>query len=80
MISRNTVDQPIPVSVASAQIGPCTSARVCVGKGWSHLLILVTLMLPVGCASVARQTVPKDLLVSEATVLDMPEVRAWGDG
>jgi hypothetical protein len=75
MISRNTVDQPIPLSVASAQIGPCTTARVCRGKGWSHLLILVTLLLAVGCARVSRQTVPKDL-VSEATVLDMPELRA----
>jgi hypothetical protein len=32
----------------------------------------------VGCATVSHNTVPKDL-ISEATVLDMPNLRAWGD-
>jgi uncharacterized protein YceK len=42
------------------------------------LLLLVPLMLAGGCASVTHQTVPKEL-ISEATVPDMPHVRAWGD-
>ena len=35
-------------------------------------------MLVVGCETVAHNTVPK-ALVSQATLVDMPDVRAWGD-
>jgi Patatin-like phospholipase len=45
---------------------------------WPSLLVLVPLILAVGCATVQHNTVPKEL-VSEATVVDMPDVRAWGD-
>jgi hypothetical protein len=78
MLLRGTVDHPIPVSIASAQAGPRTAARIRRRKGWPCLLTLVPLMLTVGCATVTRQTVPKKL-VSEATVLDMPDMRAWDD-
>ncbi len=40
--------------------------------------LLVALVLAAGCATVTRQTVPKEL-ISQAIVPDMPEVRAWGD-
>jgi hypothetical protein len=74
----NSVNQPPCVSITSAQtkqrIAACVSRR----ETWPSLLILVLLILAVGCASVTHQTVPKEL-VSEATVLDMPNVRAWGD-
>ncbi len=43
-----------------------------------YLLCLVPLMVVVGCATVTHNTVPK-ALVSQATLVDMPNVRAWGD-
>jgi hypothetical protein len=78
MISRSTVDHPIRVSIASAQARHRVAARLSRWEVWSSLFILVPLILAMGCATVTRQTVPKEL-ISEATVLDMPEVRAWGD-
>jgi Patatin-like phospholipase len=42
------------------------------------MIFLVPLMLAAGCATVSRDSVPKDL-ISHATVVDMPNVRAWGD-
>jgi hypothetical protein len=69
----------VRVSIASARVRPRTAARVCRRQGWLCLLILVPLILAVGCATVTRQTVPKEF-ISEATVPDMPDVQAWGDG
>jgi hypothetical protein len=78
MIFRSIVDHAVRVSITSARVRALIAARVCRRQGRPCLLILVPLMLAVGCASVTRQTVPKEL-ISEATVPDMPDVRAWGD-
>jgi len=45
---------------------------------WPCLIFLVPLVVAVGCATVSHNTVPKDL-ISQATVVDMPNIRAWGD-
>jgi hypothetical protein len=42
------------------------------------LPVLVLLTLSVGCTTISRHTVPKEL-VPQATVLDIPDVRDWGD-
>jgi Patatin-like phospholipase len=55
-----------------------TSARVHWFPVWPLILAFAPLLLGVGCATVTHNTVPKDL-VAEARVVDMPEVRAWGD-
>jgi hypothetical protein len=78
MIFRSIVDHAVRVSITSARVRARIAARVCRRQGRPCLLILVPLMLAVGCASVTRQTVPNEL-ISEATVPDMPDVRAWGD-
>jgi hypothetical protein len=74
MISRSPADHPIHVSIASAQ----AKLHMYWLPTWPYVLVLVPLMLAVGCATVAHNTVPKDL-VSQARVPDMPDVRAWGD-
>ena len=43
-----------------------------------YLLCLVPLMLVVGCATVSYNTV-RQALVLQAALVDMPNVRAWGD-
>ena len=81
MISRTTVehvDHLGCVSTGSSQTWRCTAARVYPLGLWLCLIFLVPLMLAVGCATVSHNTVPKEF-VWEATVPDMPNVRAWGD-
>jgi hypothetical protein len=81
MISRSTVehmDQLECVSAASSQTRRCSGARVYLFAPWPCLIFLVPLVVAVGCATVSHNTVPKDL-ISQATVVDMPNIRAWGD-
>jgi hypothetical protein len=81
MISRSIVqplDQLECGSTGSSQTRRCSAARVYPFARWSCLIFLVPLVLAVGCASVSHNTVPKEL-ISQATVVDMPNVRAWGD-
>jgi hypothetical protein len=78
MIARSSVDQYSGGSIASGPAGQRTISRLCRLTVWPYLCILVHLLLLVGCATVTHNTVPKEL-VAEATVLDMPNVRAWGD-
>jgi Patatin-like phospholipase len=81
MISGSTVrheDQREGVSTGSRQTRRCSAAHVCPSVPWPCLVSLVPLMLAVGCATVSRDSVPKEL-VSQATLVDMPNVRAWGD-
>ena len=81
MISRSPVqhvDQLECVSTGSSQTRRCSAARVYPLALWPCLIFLVPLLLAVGCATVSHNTVPKDL-ISQATVVDMPNVRAWGD-
>jgi hypothetical protein len=81
MISRSTVrheDQRGGTSTGTRQTRRCSPARVCSSALWPCLIFLVALMLAAGCATVSRDSVPKDL-ISHATVVDMPNVRAWGD-
>ena len=81
MISRSTVqhvDQLECVSTGSSQTRRCSAARVYPFARWPCLIFLVPLVLAVGCATVSHNTVPKEL-ISQATVVDMPNVRAWGD-
>jgi hypothetical protein len=81
MISRSTVqhvDQLRRVSAGLSQVRQCSVARVYPFARWPCLIFLVPLVLTVECASVSHNTVPKDL-ISQATVVDMPNVRAWGD-
>ena len=78
MIAKSTMNQLMCVSIASSQAQPRTAARAYRFAVWPCLLVLMPLLLGVGCATVSHNTVPKEL-VSEATVLDMPDVRAWGD-
>ena len=78
MTSGNTVDQ-LPLNrLASDAGGPWPSERMSRPRRRRSLLALLPLLLVVGCATVSHNTVPKDL-ISEATVLDMPNLRAWGD-
>jgi Patatin-like phospholipase len=81
MISGSTVrheDQGAGVSSGSRHTRRCSAARVCPSAPWPCLIFLVPLMLAAGCATVSRDSVPKEL-VSHATLVDMPNVRAWGD-
>jgi hypothetical protein len=78
MISQNSVIEPILVRLASGAVQVLTGERSSQLRRWTPLLVLVPLLLAVGCATVTHQTVPKEL-ISEATVPDMPDVRAWGD-
>jgi hypothetical protein len=78
MGSRSTVDPLKGSSHSSGNPKQRTIVRVDRLATWPYLILLVPLMLAVGCATVTHNTVPKELLL-EATVLDMPDVRAWGD-
>jgi hypothetical protein len=78
MISKMAVDHQTCVSTVSCRAGKLTSERVYRFPAWPLLLALAPLLLVLGCASVTHNTVPKDL-VAEARVVDMPDVRAWGD-
>jgi hypothetical protein len=72
------VDQLERVSTGSSPTRRCSATRVYPFAQWPCLIFLVPLMLAVGCATVSHNTVPKDLS-SQATVVDMPNIRAWGD-
>jgi hypothetical protein len=72
------VDQLERVSTGSSPTRRCSATRVYPLALWACLIFLVPLMLAVGCATVSHNTVPKDL-VSQATVVDMPNIRAWED-
>jgi hypothetical protein len=72
------VDQLEGVSIGSSPTRRCSATRVYPFAQWPCLIFLVPLMLAVGCATVSHNTVPKDLS-SQATVVDMPNIRAWGD-
>jgi Patatin-like phospholipase len=81
MISRSLV-QHMPhlrgVPTGSSRARGCLDARVCQLAQWRCLIFLVPLMLAVGCPSVSHNSVPK-AFVSQASLVDMPNVRAWGD-
>jgi hypothetical protein len=81
MISRRTgehVDQSGCVSTVTHQTPWRSHAREYPFLRWPCLVSLVLLVLAVGCATVTHNSVPK-ALVSHATLVDMPNVRAWGD-
>jgi uncharacterized protein YceK len=78
MISRNAMTEPILVRLASGMVQARTGARWSQLRRWMVLLAIMPLSFAVGCATVAHHTVPKEL-VSEATALDTPDIRAWGD-
>src|SRR2546422_2274330 len=81
MISRSTVQHEVQLECVSTGSSPtrrCSAARVYPLALWPCLLLLIPLMLAVGCATVSHNSVPKDL-ISQATLVDMPNVRAWGD-
>jgi Patatin-like phospholipase len=78
MICRSAVDHLSGEWIAAAQAKLRPSACMRWPAMWPYVCVLVQLMLAVGCATVTHNTVPKEL-VAEATVLDMPNVRARGD-
>jgi Patatin-like phospholipase len=65
-----------PVGASQARWG--NAAGVGLLAQWLCLLCLVLCTSVVGCTTVPHHTVPK-ALVSQAAVVDMPDVRAWGD-
>ena len=75
---RGACGSPGCVSTGESQPWRCTAARLYPLMRWLCLIFLVPLMLVVGCASVSHNSVPKDL-ISQTTLVDMPDVRAWGD-
>jgi Patatin-like phospholipase len=81
MISRSPV-QHMPhlrgVPTGSSRARGCFDARVYQLAQWRRLIFLVPLMLAVGCPTVSHNSVPK-AFVSQASLVDMPNVRAWGD-
>jgi hypothetical protein len=72
------VDQLERVSTGSSPTRRCSATCVYSFAQWPCLILLVPLMLAVGCATESHNTVPKDLS-SQATVVDMPNIRTWGD-
>jgi hypothetical protein len=78
MGSRSIVDSLKGSSYPSGNPKQHTNMRVDRLTTWSYLVLLIPLMLALGCATVTHNTVPKEF-ISQATVLGMPEVRAWGD-
>jgi Patatin-like phospholipase len=81
VISRSTarhVDQREGDSTRSGQTRRCSPAPVYPLALGPCLIFLVPLMLAGGCATVSHNSVPKDL-ISQATLVDMPNVCAWGD-
>jgi Patatin-like phospholipase len=81
MISRRIgehVDQSGCVSTRATQARQRGNSRQYPFARWPCLICLVLLVLVVGCATVTHNTVPK-ALVPHASMVDMPNVRAWGD-
>jgi len=81
MISRSTVEpvhQLWCVLDGSSQARRCPAAHVYQLALWPCLIFLLPLVLAVGCATVSHNSVPK-ALVSQASLVDMSNVRAWGD-
>ena len=78
MVARSVRARPFLGRLQSRVVRGGAGRRWCDGRKWVSLLALVPLLLVAGCSTVSRNTVPKEL-ISEATVLDMPGVRAWGD-
>jgi Patatin-like phospholipase len=81
MISRSPV-QHMPhlrgVPTGSSRARGCLDARVYQLAQWRRLIFLVPLMLAVGCPTMSHNSVPK-AFVSQASLVDMPNVHAWGD-
>jgi hypothetical protein len=81
MISERTVehvDRSGCVSTMAHQVPWRSHAAEYPFPRWPCLTCLVLLVLAVGCGTVTHNSVPK-ALVSHATLVDMPNVRAWGD-
>jgi Patatin-like phospholipase len=81
MISGGTaehVDRSGCVSTVARQAPQRSHAREYPFPQWPCFICLALLVLAIGCSTVTHNSVPK-ALVSHATLVDMPNVRAWGD-